>query len=62
VKWHLTRLDAQRKVMIGKWQDSPYLFVSITTGDPVNPGVIWTHFKAAAKAVGIAARLHDLRR
>jgi integrase len=61
VRWHLTRLDAQRKLMVGKWEDSPYLFVSTKTGGPVNPGVIWTHFKTAAKAAGIEARLHDLR-
>jgi len=61
ITWHLQRLDAQRKLMEGKWQDSPYLFVSLKTGGPVNPGQIWAHFKAGAKRAGIDARLHDLR-
>jgi integrase len=59
---HLSRLDAQRKLMGDKWQDSPYLFVAPTTGGPVNPGQIWAHFKVAARSVGLGEfRLHDLR-
>lgn len=62
IRWHLTRLDAQRKAMGDLWQDSPYLFVSMKTGGPVNPGQIWAHFKAAARSVGLGEyRLHDLR-
>jgi integrase len=62
ISWHLRRLDAQRTAMADKWQDSPYLFVAMTTGGPVNPGVIREHFKAAARSVGLGEyRFHDLR-
>jgi integrase len=60
--WHIIHLDAQRKMMGDKWQDSPYLFVAPTTGGPINPGQIWAHFKASARSVGLGEfRLHDLR-
>jgi len=62
ITWHLQRLDAQRKLMEGKWQDSPYLFVSLKSGGPVNPGQIYAHFKAVARSIGLGEyRLHDLR-
>jgi integrase len=62
IRWHLSRLDAQRKAMADKWQDSPYLFVSLKSGGPLNPGRLWDHFKAAARAAGLGDyRLHDLR-
>lgn len=60
-RWHQTHQQTQRKAMEGKWQVSPYVFISTKTGGAINPGQIWAHFKAAAKRVGINARLHDLR-
>jgi integrase len=47
--------------MEGQWTDSPYVFISVATGGPIQPGVIYDRFKAVAKAAGISARLHDLR-
>jgi integrase len=63
LRWHLTRLEAERKAMEGKWQqDCPYIFVSARKGGPLNTQALWASFQRAAKQIGLEGfRPHDLR-
>jgi len=65
--WMKTRQEAERKLMGNKWitpanADVDYVFVAMRTGGPLNPFMLYTAFRRAAKAIGLEGyRLHDLR-
>lgn len=62
LRWHQTRQEAECAAMGDKWKASEYVFVSVTTGGPLNPGVFYDAFKKAVKNAEIGSfRLHDLR-
>jgi integrase len=62
LRWHQTRLAAERSAMGAQWQPSEYVFVSVTNGGPLNPGTLYFAFRRIAARAGLEGyRLHDLR-
>jgi integrase len=51
--WHKQQQAQERRRMGKLWKDSGYVFVSSSTGGPLNSNAVYDSFKKAAAAVGI---------
>lgn len=63
LRQHQARQQAERRAMGDKWQDSPYVFVSVQTGGPMSSDRIYDAVKRVADRAGLPTKLspHSLR-